>query len=80
MRPLDIAETTRPRAFETADGPALIALIWKFLPASMTGPMARNSGVSLGAKMFALGAGFLYAVTAARVLGPAGYGIVAVVI
>lgn len=40
--------------------------------------MARYSSASLVIKIFALAAGFLYAVLAARLLGPAGYGQVSV--
>ena len=50
------------------------------MPAYLTGPMARNSSASLVMKLFALGSGFLFAVAAARLLGPSGYGIVAVAI
>jgi O-antigen/teichoic acid export membrane protein len=56
------------------------AFVRKSLPAQMTGSMARHSGASLAMKMFALGCGFLFAVAAARLLGPSGYGIVAVAI
>lgn len=45
---------------------------------SFTGPMARHSLGVLAAKLFGLGCGFLYAVAVARLLGPRGYGIVAV--
>ena len=55
------------------------AFVRKSLPA-LTGPMARHSAASLAMKFFALGCGFLFAVAAARLLGPSGYGIVAVAI
>ena len=50
---------------------------WDSLPPAMTGPMARQSSASLAVKLFAVGCGFLYAVAAARLLGPTGYGTVA---
>jgi O-antigen/teichoic acid export membrane protein len=42
--------------------------------------MARHSTASFAAKVFALGCAFLYAVAAARLLGPRGYGMVVVAI
>jgi O-antigen/teichoic acid export membrane protein len=48
------------------------------LPPFLTGPMARQSLGSLATKLFGVGCGFLYAVAVARLLGPGGYGIVAV--
>jgi O-antigen/teichoic acid export membrane protein len=45
---------------------------------SLTGPMARHSGTSLGLQLFGIGCGFLFAVAAARLLGPRGYGLMAV--
>jgi O-antigen/teichoic acid export membrane protein len=42
--------------------------------------MALHSGASLAIRLFALASGFLFAVAAARLLGPSGYGIVAVAV
>jgi O-antigen/teichoic acid export membrane protein len=42
--------------------------------------MARQSTASLAAKLFGLGCAFLYAVAAARLLGPRGYGMVVIAI
>lgn len=42
--------------------------------------MARHSSGSLATRLFGIGCGFLYAVAVARLLGPRGYGIVAVAI
>jgi O-antigen/teichoic acid export membrane protein len=50
------------------------------LPEYLTGAMARHSSANLAMRIFGLGSGFLFAVAAARLLGPAGYGIVAVAI
>jgi O-antigen/teichoic acid export membrane protein len=49
-------------------------------PSALTGPMARRSGGALTARLFGVGCGFLFAVAVARLLGPRGYGIVAVAI
>jgi O-antigen/teichoic acid export membrane protein len=50
------------------------------LPAVLNGPMARQSSYSLAIKLFAAVSGFLFSVAAARLLGPTGYGVVAVAV
>jgi O-antigen/teichoic acid export membrane protein len=47
-------------------------------PSFVTGQIARHSGASFAVKLFSTACGFLFAVAAARLLGPRGYGIIAV--
>ena len=50
------------------------------VPQFIAGPMARSSGATLAARLFGMGSSFIFAVASARLLGPSGYGIVAVAI
>jgi O-antigen/teichoic acid export membrane protein len=58
--------------------PRYLGAIRHELLRSLRGGMARHSIGNLAARLFGLGCGFLYAVLVARMLGPAGYGVVVV--